>query len=407
MRSDLGGGERASEASVVSALNLHLAADSVAYRTPPIISDCTLRDGEQQAGVVFGKDDKVALASLMASIGIQDLEVGTPAVSDDDREALEEIVALQLPAKISALARATRSDIDLVASCGAWGVRISLPISKRQRSAKIDLDDRAYLKLALEMSSYATERGLAVIFSPYDTTRAEVPFLVSVLQAMANEHCVERVRLVDTAGAATPETIAHLVGVMIEATDGLPIEVHCHNDLGLGTANTVAGALAGATYLSTTVNGLGERAGNTALEEVTMALEVLYGIPLGLDTARFVELSKEVSRRSGVAIQAHKAVVGSNCFTHETGMVVAGVSKDPFTAEPYSPALVGQNRSIVVGKKSGKVAIELKLRELGIVPTDELTLPLLARTKAEATKIGRGLRDAEFAALVDEHRAPA
>lgn len=404
MTRGLTGGERATESAVVSALNRELVRGSGIYVHPPIISDCTLRDGEQQAGVVLRRHDKVALARLMADIGIQDLEVGTPAVSEEDRLALEEISALRLPAKVSALARATRPDIDLVASCGAWGVRISLPISRRQRAAKIDLDDAAYLRLALEMSTYARERGLAVVFSPYDTARAEIPFLVKVLKALASEGCVDRVRLVDTVGGATPETVSHLVRVMLDATDGIPIEVHCHNDFGLGTANTVAGALAGATYLSTTVNGLGERAGNTSLEEVVMTLTVLYGIDLGIDTTRFMALSAEVATRSGVTLQPHKPVVGSNCFAHETGMVVAGVANDPFTAEPYAPALVGQRRSIVVGKKSGKAAIELKLREMGIDPHDELTALVLVRTKGEAIRLGRGLRDQEFAALVEACR---
>jgi isopropylmalate/homocitrate/citramalate synthase len=404
---DLPGGEHATAASVVSALNAPLAADSPMYRRPPLISDCTLRDGEQQAGVVFRREDKVALARLMADIGIRDLEVCTPAVSEEDRLALEEISGLGLDANISALARATKSDIDLVAACGAWGVRISLPISKRQRAAKIDLGDDAYLKLALETSTYARGIGLAVVFSPYDTARGEVPFLVRVLRALAKEGCVERVRLVDTVGGATPETIAYLVRVMTEATEGIPIEVHCHNDFGLGTANTVAGALAGASYLSTTVNGLGERSGNTSLEEVVMTLKVLYGVELPIDTARFSELSADVARRSGIGLQPHKAVVGSNCFAHETGMVVAGVANDPFTAEPYAPSLVGQVRSIVVGKKSGKGSIELKLKQLGIEPLNELVGPLLALTKDEATRLGRGLRDEEFLILVDRCRARA
>ena len=388
--------------AVVSALNDTTVTTSPMFNTPPIISDCTLRDGEQQAGVVFRREDKVAIAKLLASIGIQDLEVGTPAVSAEDRLAVEEIAAAGLPAKISALARATRQDVDLVASCGAWGVRISLPIAPRQRAAKIPLSDADYLKLALDICSYARSRGLAVIFSPYDTTRTPLPFLRQVLAELSHEACVDRVRLVDTAGAATPETVAYLVRFMIEASDGLPIEVHCHNDFGLGTANTIAGALAGGAYLSTTVNGLGERAGNTPLEEVVMSLKILYGVDLPVRTDRFAEMSAEVRRRSGIEVQAHKAVVGTNCFAHETGMVVAGVASDPFTAEPYAPALVGRERSIVVGKKSGRAAVEFKLRELGIELSDSAAAGLVERAKELAITLGRGLNDEEFAALATQ-----
>ena len=162
-------------------------------------------------------------------------------------------------------------------------------------------------------------------------------------EAFRQEGCVDRVRLVDTVGAASPEGVRFLIGFMREALGDIPIEVHCHNDFGLGTANTIAAALAGADYLSVTVNGLGERAGNTPLEEVVVALKVLYGIDTGVATGRLKQVSDEVERLSGVGLQPHKAVVGANCFRHETGTVVAGLMRDPFTAEPYAPEVVGQS----------------------------------------------------------------
>jgi isopropylmalate/homocitrate/citramalate synthase len=370
------------------------------FSTPPLISDCTLRDGEQMAGVVFTRDDKVAIARQLDRLGIHDIEVGTPAVSAEDRQAAEAIAGLGLHAMITALARAIPADIDLLARCGVAAARISQPISARQRDAKTHWDDEAYLKLALEISTYAKQQGLQVIFSPYDTTRADLGLLERLLRSFEREDCVDRIRLVDTTGAASPEAIEFLVHFMIDASGGIPIEVHCHNDFGLGTANTIAGARAGATYLSLTINGLGERAGNTALEEVVMALKVLYGVDVGIDTRGLRAVSEEVERRSGVHLQTHKAIVGRGAFTHETGMVVAGVLNDPFTAEAYAPELVGQVRSIVVGKKSGKASIQFKLEQIGVSADEPTLAAILADVKDRSIQLKRALSDDEFSDIV-------
>jgi isopropylmalate/homocitrate/citramalate synthase len=389
---------------VVSGLNRSTVQDSTIFQRVPKVADCTLRDGEQQAGLVFSREDKVEIAKRLDSLGVHDLEVGTPAISDDDRQAVADIAALGLRAQISALARADRRDVDLVASCGATSVRISLPISPRQREAKLHLSDEQYLELALDICLYAKQRGLTVIFSPYDTTRAELGLLGRVLQRIQQEGCADRIRLVDTVGAASPQAIAFLVQYMHDASGGIPLEVHCHDDFGLATANTIAGALAGAEYVSVTVNGLGERAGNAPLEEVVLALTVLYGIDLGLHLEQLHDLSADVERRSSVRLQANKAVVGRNCFTHETGTVVAGLLRDPFAAEAYAPELVGQTRTIVVGKKSGAAAIEYKLRALGVSPDKALVGQVLALTKDRAIAQRRGLTDDEFRVLVDDVR---
>jgi isopropylmalate/homocitrate/citramalate synthase len=192
---------------------------------------------------------------------------------------------------------------------------------------------------------------------------------------------------------------------MIDASGGIPIEVHCHNDFGLATANTIAGALAGARYLSTTINGLGERAGNTALEEVVLALKVLYGVDVGIDTRQLRSVSEEVERRSGVPLQQHKAVVGRGAFVHETGMVVAGVINDPFTAEAYAPELVGQSRTIIVGKKSGKASIQFKLSQMGLTADEESQGAILADVKARSVRLKRALSDDEFRSIVEQRTA--
>lgn len=386
----------------VSPFNTEGITGAGAFAAPPRISDCTLRDGEQQAGLVFSRQSKVAIAAMLDEIGVHDIEVGTPAVSEDDRAAIEEIAASGLRATISALARATEADVELVASTGADAVRISFPISSRQRAAKLHVDDSEYVRDSLRISHHAKSLGLQVVFSPYDTTRADLPLLERVLHAFRYEGCVDRVRLVDTVGAASPEGIRFLVGFMREAVGDIPIEVHCHNDFGLGTANTIAAALAGADYLSVTVNGLGERAGNTPLEEVVVALKILYGIDTGVATERLKPISDEVERLSGVGLQPHKAVVGANCFRHETGTVVAGLMRDPFTAEPYAPEVVGQSRRVILGKLSGAASVRYKMAELGIGCADADVAGILAAVKGRSIALQRSLDDDEVRRIADD-----
>lgn len=366
----------------------------------PRFADCTLRDGEQHAGVSFSGPERVALARDLGQLGVYELEVGTPAVSPEDRDSIAEIAGLGLGARLTALARAKETDIRLVADVGMHGVRLSLPISLRQRAAKIPLDDDEYLDLARRSCAYAKELGLEVIFSPYDTTRAEREFLERVITTLSNEQLVDRVRLVDTAGVATPQAITALVGLVREAGDGVAVEVHCHNDLGMATANTVAGVLAGAEYASTTVNGIGERAGNAATEEVVMALEIAYGVPTGLRLEQFHAVSQRVQDASGVQLQPHKAVVGSNAFAHETGPVAEAVLKDPMTAECYSPDSVGNTRQIVLGKQSGLASVRFRLEALGVHVRPECLEDVLRLVRLHSATVGRAVADHELRTIV-------
>lgn len=352
------------------------------------IADCTLRDGEQQAGIVFTRQDKVDIARALDRLGVYEIEAGTPASSDEDREAIEEIAGARLKSKISALARGRRDDIDLVASTGAWGARLSMPISAIQRINKMKLGDEEYLRSAREMTTYAKERGLEVIFSPYDTTRSELPLLRRLLEQFNQTKAVDRVRIVDTTGCATPQIVGFLVREMRQVTD-IPIEIHCHDDFGLAVANTIAGVQQGAEYVSVTVNGIGERSGNASLEETALALKVLYGVDCGLDMTQFVAVSRLVEELSGIALQAHKAIVGRGAFSHESGMVVAGLLKEPFTAESYVPELVGQKRDVVLGKKSGVASVDAKLKQLGIAVPPETLSDILSDIKNEAVKTKR------------------
>lgn len=382
----------------ISPFSAEAAAGALRFAPEVRVADCTLRDGEQQAGIVLTAEDKLEIARALDELGVYEIEAGTPVSSADDRAAVEAIAGCGLRAKVSALARARRDDIDEVVACGAWGVRLSLPISNIQRLNKLHLDDAQYLKLALEMSAYAKGKGLVCIFSPYDTTRCDLPFLRRVLGELARQGTVDRVRLVDTTGCATPHVMRYLVTEMKRAAD-IPIEVHCHNDFGLAVANTIAGAEAGAEYLSLTVNGVGERSGNASLEEAALALKILYGVDVGIVSERLFQVSQLVEQRTGIALQAHKAVVGRGAFAHESGMVVAGLLKEPFTAECYIPELVGQQRRIVLGKKSGAASVQAKLEELGLQATAEQIQRMVNAVKAEALRTKRSVDDSAFAGV--------
>ena len=368
-----------------------------------LFSDCTLRDGEQQAGVAFDRGAKVRIARALDDLGIYEIEAGTVASSDEDRAAVSEMCRIGLRAKISVLCRGLAADIDQAAALGVWGVRLSFPISQLERKHKLKgMGDEEYLQKALALCEHARRKGLYVVFSPYDTTRGELAFLRRLVAELQKAGTVDRLRIVDTTGCALPEAIAYLIGQVRDAAPRIPLEIHCHNDFGLACANTLAGLTAGADYASTTINGLGERCGNAPTEEVAMALEALYGIRTGLDLCKLTDVARLVAQLSGVPMPVNKAVVGEGAFRHESGMVVAGLLQDPFTAEPYQPELVGQQRSIVLGKKSGLASISYKVGQMRL-PIPEQRFPdMLARVKQAAVAKHRALTDAEFRSVAEE-----
>jgi isopropylmalate/homocitrate/citramalate synthase len=363
--------------------------------------DCTLRDGEQQPGLAFSKSDKVEIAKALDRLGVYEIEAGMPAVSTEDFEAVSEIVTANLTAKISGLARAMKSDIDLVKKTGCWGLRISLPASPLQRQYKLRKTDDEVLEMALKSAELARESGLYVIFSPYDTTRCDFAFLVRLVSDLSKRKLVDRFRLVDTVGAALPSAVQYLVHVMLDASEGVPVEIHTHNDFGLALASTLEGVMAGSEYVSCTINGLGSRCGNTALEETVVALELLCRIKTNINAALLTEVSQLVERLSHVKVAPQKAVVGMNAFSHETGLTVAGVLNNPFVAEAYDPALVGQKRSIVLGKKSGAASVVEALASHKLQATPEQVREILAEVKQKAIHCERSITDDEFMAIVD------
>ena len=365
------------------------------------IADCTLRDGEQQAGIVLDKGAKLEIARLLDALGVHDIEAGTVASSEEDRDAIRAMVEADLKAELTVLCRGLEKDIDLAAELGVRGVRLSFPVSEVERAHKLKgISDAEYLERAKALTGYAKGMGLDVIFSPYDTTRADPDFLEELVAALDAAGTVDRLRIVDTTGCALPAAITDITTRIRRAAPGIPLEIHCHDDFGLACANTLAAIEAGAEYVSSTINGLGERCGNAATEDVVMALEVLEGYDTGLDLAMFREISRRVSELSGIPVPVNKAVVGDNAFRHEAGMVVAGVLKEPFTAESYRPEIVGQSREILLGKKSGLVSVAHKLDVLGLTLAQEKHAPVLEEIKRIAVRERRPITDEEFRTLV-------
>jgi isopropylmalate/homocitrate/citramalate synthase len=369
-----------------------------------ILADCTLRDGEQQPGVVFRKEEKIRIAELLDTLGVHEIEAGMPAVSKEDADAIQQISGKGLKAKITALARAVKEDIDIVADLGCWGVILSLPAGFLQLKHKLRWSENRVIETALAMTEYAHEKNLHVTISPYDTTRADLDFLDRYLRAIVAGGNVNRVRLVDTTGAIMPRAIGFLVDRMRRSVGDLPIEVHCHNDFGLATATTLAAVEAGVDVVSTTMNGLGERAGNTATEEVVVALRVLYGIDLGIALDKIGQISREVERISGVKLQPHKSLVGKNAFSHESGLVIGGILNNPFTGESLAPELVGRSRRIVIGKKSGLASIKAKLKEIDLEDDINREQQILQKVKQIALDKKGSLSDSEFRKIVEETR---
>ncbi len=369
---------------------------------PPIqINDTTLRDGEQAAGVAFTVAEKVIFATLMDAIGVQELEVGIPAMGSNEAEAIQEIVNLGLKTQLTGWNRAVRSDIDASLACGLERVHISVPVSEIQIAVKFQGNCQLVLNKLRDTIDYACERGLYVSVGGEDSSRAEESFLLDVALA-AQDWGASRFRFCDTVGILDPLTTYHKVEQLVNQLV-IPVEMHTHNDFGMATANALAGIRAGATSVNTTVNGLGERAGNAALEEVVMALKRIYGINLGIDTSKFKAISEFVVDASGCDVPPWKAIVGKNAFAHESGIHGHGVLQNPATYEPFNPEEVGRARSLVIGKHSGKHLITNLLQQYGITLSQAETRSLVDAVRDLSVELKRSLTPDELLNLIPNH----
>ncbi|GIX15152.1 MAG: 3-hydroxy-3-methylglutaryl-CoA lyase [Paracoccaceae bacterium] len=371
------------------------------------IHDATLRDGEQTPGVVFSIDDKIAIASKLAEVGVERIEAGMPAVSPQDAEAIREICRLGLRSRIFTFARAMKKDIDMALELGAQGVIIEVPIGYPKLVTQFGWTWRDVFEKSRDVINHAREQGLYAVFFPYDTTRARAEDLENLCKAIMAESPPDSIGIVDTMGCATPEAIRYMVRWVKQMT-GLPIEIHTHNDFGMGVATELAAVTAGAEVVHSCANGLGERTGNAALEELMLGLELLYGYENGYRLDKLPELGALVSRLANIPIHRNKPVLGHGNFIRESGIGIQYVVNDPLVMFGTHPALTGRRGEVVLGKKSGKASVIYKMGELGLGEvSDEEAAEILARVKARGIEKRDILTDDEFVAIVREVRRAA
>jgi methanogen homocitrate synthase len=365
------------------------------------IHDATLRDGEQTPGVVMSVAEKVAIAEKLAEIGIERIEAGMPAVSDQDFAAIKEISRLGLRSRIYTFARAMNADIDKAIECGCHGVIIEVPIGYPKLKYQFKWTWEDVLRKSVPVIQYAKSRGLYTVYFPYDTTRAREEDLKNLLKRIVEDAPPDSIGVVDTMGCALPEAIKHMVR-LVKSWTNLPVEVHTHNDFGMAVATELAGVEAGAEVVHSCANGLGERTGNAALEELALALHVLYGYDTQYHLGKLPELGELVSRISKFPIAVNKPILGARNFTRESGIGVDLVIKEPLAMFGTHPALTGRRGEVVLGKKSGKASITYNLEEMGIPdPGDEAVSEILRRVKDRGIE-KRGLLDqAEFREIVE------
>jgi methanogen homocitrate synthase len=351
------------------------------------ICDVTLRDGEQTPGTVFTLEEKKNIAMELDSIGIEVIETGFPVVSKSERAAVREISHMDLTAKTCCLARSVISDVDAAIDCDVDMVSIFIATSDLHLKYKYHKTCEQATKCAYDALEYAKDHGLIVRFAAEDATRTDINTLKRIYKVAEDMHA-DYVSIADTVGILNPSTAYYFVSE-IKKDIKTDIGIHCHNDLGMATANTIAAAEAGAKQLHTTVNSLGERAGNASLEEILMSLLVLYGIDK-YDTSKLMKLSRMVVEYSGVNIAKNKAVVGDFAFAHESGIHVAAILEEPSTYELFSPELVGGKRHLIVGKHTGTKALQSVVKVMGYDLNRDQLCKLLDKVK-DCTQIKRGI----------------
>ena len=372
------------------------------------IHDATLRDGEQTPGVVFSVADKVAIAEKLAEVGVDRIEAGMPAVSDQDFKAIKEITRLGLTSKVYTFVRAMTADIDKSVECGATGVILEIPIGYPKLMWQFKWTWEDVLRKSVDVINYAKKHNLEVVYFPYDTTRARQEDLENLLPRLMDVCQPDSIGIVDTMGCILPEAMKYMVRLVKKLTNGLKVEAHTHNDFGMAVATELAAVEAGAEVVHSCSNGLGERTGNAALEELIVALHVLYGYDTHYQLARLPELGDLVRRLSNLPIAINKPILGSRNFTRESGIGVDLVVKQPLAMFGTHPALTGRLGDVVLGKKSGKASITYTLERMGITGTSDEAVNEMLQMVKERSIEKRGLvSDDEFREIADRVLASA
>lgn len=367
---------------------------------PVEIHDATLRDGEQTPGVVFSQEDKVRIAEKLIEAGVTRIEAGMPAVSQADFEAIRQISKRFPEARVFSFARATRGDIDMALDCGAKGVVIETPIGYPKLERQFHWTWEKVFEKSADCINYAKSRGLYTLYFPYDATRAREEDIENLFTALRREACPDAIGVVDTMGCALPQTIQYMVRWYKRLLGDLPVEVHTHNDFGMAVACELAGVAAGAQVVHACVNGMGERTGNAALEELVLCLNILLGqeTPYRLD--KLLPLCQLVEELSGVKCAANKPFVGERNYMRESGIGVDLVMKDPLAMFATDPRYFNRTAHVALGKKSGKASIQYYLDQLGKTATDDQVAEMLAMVKARGIEKKALLTMDEFQEIV-------
>jgi isopropylmalate/homocitrate/citramalate synthase len=360
------------------------------------IHDVTLRDGEQQAGVVFTADDKVRIAEALAEAGVHRIEAGLPAVSDADYEAVKRIAAAGLPSKIYAFSRCIVDDVKMAVDCGVTGIVCEVPSSRHLIELGYRWSVERAIEAAVQATQYAHEQGLIVSFFPIDATRASLADYLDIIEQVATGGHIDALGLVDTFGSLTPHAVERFVSVTRERFN-VPVETHFHQDYGMGVANSLIAAAMGANVIQTTVSGIGERAGNTPFEETVIALQTLYNQNIGIKLESLSPLGRLVCAIAGVEQPSNRPVTGTRLFDVESGIPAGFIrnTRDTDMTEtfPYLPQLVGQSGpTLVLGKGSGMPNLDEALERLEITASDAQKLAILKKVKVRSTEL-RGLVD--------------